>query len=69
MHCNIVTKEYDNFKVVVLPALKDNFMYLLIDKHSNEAAVVDPVEPNVVWEAVRKENLTLTTVLTTHHHW
>lgn len=69
MHCNIATKSYHPFKVIVLPALKDNFMYLLIDKSTNEAAIVDPVEPNVVWEAVHKENVTLTTVLTTHHHW
>lgn len=69
MHSNIITKDYNKFKVLVLPALSDNFMYLLIDKGSKEAAIVDPVAPDVVWEAVRKENVKLTTVLTTHHHW
>lgn len=69
MHSNIVTKDFGKFKVQVLPALADNFMYLLIDKGTKEAAVVDPVAPNVVWDAVYKENVKLTTVLTTHHHW
>lgn len=69
MHSKIITKDYQGFKVMVLPALRDNFMYLLIDKKTNQAAVVDPIEPKVVWEAVHKEKVNLTTVLTTHHHW
>ncbi|VVC24295.1 Hypothetical protein CINCED_3A018303 [Cinara cedri] len=69
MHSIIITKEFYYFKVIILPALTDNYMYLIIDKKSKEAAIVDPVEPNVVWDAVRKENVKLTTVLTTHHHW
>lgn len=69
MHSNITTKEFGNFKVQVLPALSDNFMYLLIDNGTKEAAIVDPVAPDVVWDAVCKENVKLTTVLTTHHHW
>ena len=32
-------------KIELLPALSDNYMYLLIDEESKEAAVVDPVEP------------------------
>ncbi|XP_050422627.1 hydroxyacylglutathione hydrolase, mitochondrial isoform X1 [Adelges cooleyi] len=70
MHSNIITKEFGRqFKVQVLPALSDNFMYLLIDKTTGEAAIVDPVAPNTVWEAVKRENVKLTTILTTHHHW
>ena len=56
-------------RVRLLPALEDNYMYLLIDDTTKEAAIVDPVEPNKVLEAVKEENLNLTTVLTTHHHW
>lgn len=69
MHSNIITKKFGEFEVQVLPALSDNFMYLLIDNGTKEAAIVDPVAPNVVWDAVLKENVKLTTVLTTHHHW
>lgn len=32
-------------RVELLPALSDNYMYLLIDVDSREAAIVDPVEP------------------------
>uniref|UniRef100_A0A2S2Q371 hydroxyacylglutathione hydrolase n=1 Tax=Sipha flava TaxID=143950 RepID=A0A2S2Q371_9HEMI len=69
MHSNIRTKEFDKFQVKVLPALSDNFMYLLVDNETKKAAIVDPVAPDVVWDTVQKENLKLTTVLTTHHHW
>lgn len=61
--------EQANMKVELLPALSDNYMYLLIDTESREAAIVDPVEPIKVVEAVRKHGVKLTTVLTTHHHW
>lgn len=37
--------EQANMKIELLPALSDNYMYLLIDEESKEAAVVDPVEP------------------------
>lgn len=32
-------------KIELLPALSDNYMYLLIDEDTKEAAIVDPVEP------------------------
>ncbi|XP_069763192.1 hydroxyacylglutathione hydrolase, mitochondrial isoform X2 [Narcine bancroftii] len=56
-------------KVEVLPALTDNYMYLLIDDETREAAIVDPVEPKKVVDAVKKHGVKLSTVLTTHHHW
>ena len=57
--------------VHILPALEDNYMYLLVDKKSGEAAVVDPVQPSTVLEKVKElgAGVKLTTVLTTHHHW
>lgn len=41
----------------------------LVDEKSREAAIVDPVSPETVVEAAQKEKVTLTSVLTTHHHW
>lgn len=61
--------EQASMQVELLPALSDNYMYLLIDTDSKQAAIVDPVEPIKVVEAVRKHGVKLTTVLTTHHHW
>lgn len=34
-----------DMRVEILPALTDNYMYLLIDEDTREAAIVDPVEP------------------------
>jgi hydroxyacylglutathione hydrolase len=56
-------------KIRVIPALQDNYMYLLVDQATSEAAAVDPVEPEKIVQAVDEEKAKLTTVLTTHHHW
>nr|XP_034830574.1 hydroxyacylglutathione hydrolase, mitochondrial isoform X1 [Maniola hyperantus] len=61
--------EYKTMDVKILPALKDNYMYLIVDKATKEAAIVDPVEPKTVLQAVKDNGVKLTTVLTTHHHW
>lgn len=68
-HCKPDHKQYMAMEVKILPALQDNYMYLIVDKATKEAAVVDPVEPKSVLEEVKKSGLNLTTVLTTHHHW
>lgn len=60
---------HTNMDVHVLGALADNYMYVLVDKATREAAVVDPVEPRKVLELVKSLGLRLTTVLTTHHHY
>ncbi|XP_016063553.1 PREDICTED: hydroxyacylglutathione hydrolase, mitochondrial isoform X1 [Miniopterus natalensis] len=56
-------------KVELLPALTDNYMYLIIDDDTKEAAIVDPVQPQKVVEMAKKHGVKLTTLLTTHHHW
>ncbi|XP_049868893.1 hydroxyacylglutathione hydrolase, mitochondrial isoform X2 [Pectinophora gossypiella] len=60
---------YQNMDVKILPALQDNYMYLIVDKATKEAAIVDPVEPATVMAAVKEFGVELTKVLTTHHHW
>lgn len=37
-----------SMKIELLPALTDNYMYLLIDEDTKEAAIVDPAEPGKV---------------------
>lgn len=39
-------------RIRLVPALSDNYMYLLIDEESNTAAAVDPVEPEKVRETL-----------------
>ncbi|XP_074596746.1 hydroxyacylglutathione hydrolase tenzing norgay isoform X2 [Brevipalpus obovatus] len=55
--------------VHILPALSDNYMYLIVNETTKETAVVDPVEPDNVIAACKAKDLNLTRVLTTHHHW
>lgn len=69
--CHSASKNMDHpgMQVTILPALSDNYMYLIVDRSTKEAAIVDPVAPETVVEAVKLQNVNLTTVLTTHHHW
>lgn len=55
-------------QVIIIPVLEDNYSYLLIDKSTNTAAAVDPVEPDKVIAAAKELGVTITTVLTTHSH-
>ncbi|XP_018318957.1 hydroxyacylglutathione hydrolase, mitochondrial [Agrilus planipennis] len=68
-HSSPVIIQDQNMKVKVLPALSDNYMYLIIDEKTKEAAIVDPVDPDSVLQAVTEEGVNLTKILTTHHHW
>jgi len=63
------TINLEKMKIRILPALSDNYMYLVIDEKTKQAAIVDPVAPDTVLEAVNEEGVNLTKVLTTHHHW
>lgn len=47
-HSVEVREQLKEMRVHIIPALQDNYMYLLVDETSNEAAVVDPVEPEKV---------------------
>jgi hydroxyacylglutathione hydrolase len=56
-------------RIEQLAALTDNFIYLLIDDEKQEAAVVDPPEAKKVIHFLEKNNLTLTKIFNTHHHF
>ncbi|KAK9723022.1 Cytoplasmic glyoxalase II, variant 2 [Basidiobolus ranarum] len=58
-----------DMKIISIPALQDNYSYLIVDESTNEAIAVDPVEPNKVLDAADKAKVKLTSVFTTHHHW
>ena len=44
-------------KIRILPALSDNYMYLLMDQVTKEAAIIDPVDPDSVMKAVEEEGV------------
>jgi hydroxyacylglutathione hydrolase len=56
-------------KVVVVPQLMDNYAYLVIDEASGEAGIVDCAEAEPVLQAVAREQVRLTAILPTHHHY
>ncbi|CAG5117619.1 unnamed protein product, partial [Candidula unifasciata] len=68
-HSSPLLIQHPDMRVKLLPALEDNYMYLIIDEESHKCAVVDPVDPEKVQQALKEEGVELTTVLTTHHHW
>lgn len=46
-----------------------NFSYLILDKATGESWVIDPFDEKPIIEYIKKESLTLTGILNTHHHW
>ena len=49
-HSATVTTTLSDMKIRLVPALDDNYMYLLIDEKTKICAAVDPVEPNKVYD-------------------
>ncbi|XP_025163343.1 hydroxyacylglutathione hydrolase, mitochondrial isoform X2 [Harpegnathos saltator] len=68
-HVENATMDRGNMKIHILPVLQDNYMYLIVDEATQEAAIVDPVDTKLVTDTVKQTNVKLTKVLTTHHHW
>ena len=54
-------------RVVVIPALGDNFAYLF-RYEKNKAIAIDPPEAGPILNEIKKHNLELAAALTTHHH-
>ena len=57
----------DDLRILAVPALSDNYVWLLADA-SGAAIVVDPGEAAPVRAALDREGLYLAAVLLTHHH-
>lgn len=51
-----------------LPALSDNYIFLLHDPQRHQAAVVDPAEATPVMQELERLGATLVAILNTHHH-
>lgn len=56
-------------RVVPVPVLHDNYSYLVIDETEAVAAVVDCAEVDPMIAAATSAGVTITTVLSTHHHY
>lgn len=55
-------------KILPIKALTDNYMYLLIDEATRQAACIDPVNASAMSSAVYDQSAELKAILTTHHH-
>jgi len=55
-----------NLQIIPIPAFKDNYIWLI--HHHQQAVIVDPGDAIPVLETLRQLNLTLHTILITHHH-
>ena len=56
-------------KIKIIPCLKDNYSYLIIDESNDNACVIDPSESEPIIEYLDKNNINLKFILNTHHHY
>ena len=56
-------------KIQIIPCLKDNYSYLIIDEENNIACVVDPSEAKPIIEFLENTQIELKFILNTHHHY
>ena len=55
-------------KVIQIPVLRDNYIYLVSDVMTGETAVVDPALSRPVLDALKEHSLKLSFIFNTHHH-
>ncbi len=56
-------------KIEIIPCLKDNYSYIIIDPKNKNTCVVDPSESKPVINFLKKNNLQLNYILNNHHHY
>ena len=55
-------------KVEIIPCLKDNYSYILIDEKNKKTCVIDPSESKPIVNFLEKKKLECNYILNTHHH-
>ncbi len=63
------TYQHSKFRVHQIPVLRDNYIYIIEDCHSETVLVVDPALAQPVIQACTELKLIPTHILNTHHHW
>ncbi len=69
MRHTIYHYNHGRFTIYQLPALRDNYIYLIANATSGETIVVDPADTATVAIACSALGLTPVAILNTHHHW
>jgi len=55
--------------ITPIPALKDNYIWAIMNRTNNTVLIVDPGEAEPVNAFLHEHKLTLAGILLTHHHW
>ena len=55
--------------ITPIPALHDNYIWMLLHPGSQKVLIVDPGEAGPVIDVLTRENRQLAAILITHHHW
>lgn len=58
-----------NIETLPIPALKDNYIWALVDTTKRCCVIVDPGESEPVLDFLATHHLKLAAILITHHHW
>jgi len=61
--------DHQHFSVYQLPALKDNYIYVIQVRQHSACLIVDPAEADPVLHACQQHHLHPTHIINTHHHW
>ena len=56
-------------RIEIIPCLRDNYSYLVIDEIKNIACVIDPSESKPIINFIEKNKINLKYILNTHHHF
>lgn len=56
-------------KIIQLPVLIDNYIYIIHESESGETAVIDPAVPEPVLAVLKEKGWSLKFIFNTHHHW
>lgn len=63
----MIDSMHHDLQIIPIPAFKDNYIWLI--HNGQDAVVVDPGNANSVLKWLLQLNLTLSTILITHHHY
>lgn len=55
--------------IVPISALKDNYIWMLLNEKTSAAWIVDPGEASPVFEYLKQHHINLHGIFVTHHHW
>jgi hydroxyacylglutathione hydrolase len=59
----------ERLTVHLIPVLRDNYIFLLVDNQEKKAVVIDPAQAQPVIEQVEHLGVALTAIWNTHHCW